>query len=77
MLTACEADYRGRTGYAERDYPQGLTLRLWRDQVAAVDVAVIARAAREPRLIPVRVREARLSALKRAMHHNAATRPTG
>jgi len=27
VLTACEADYRGRTGYAERDYPQRTRLQ--------------------------------------------------
>lgn len=67
MLTACEADYRGRTGYADRDYPQGETLRRLRRAVAAVDVGTIARAAREPGLIPQHIRAARVAALKAAI----------
>jgi tRNA nucleotidyltransferase (CCA-adding enzyme) len=67
MLIACEADYRGRTGYAERGYPQAAALRQWREAVAAVDVAAIARSAQETRLIPARIREARLVVLKERM----------
>jgi tRNA nucleotidyltransferase (CCA-adding enzyme) len=67
MLTACEADYRGRTGYADRDYPQGETLRRLRRAAAAVDVGAIARAAREPGLIPQHIRAARVAALKAAI----------
>lgn len=66
MLIACEADYRGRTDYAERPYPQGETLRRLRDAAAAVDARAIAAAAPEPRLIPIRVREARIAAIRRA-----------
>lgn len=64
MLIACEADYRGRTGYAERPYPQRETLRGLLAAVAAVDVGAIARAAREPRLIPEHIRAARIAAIK-------------
>jgi tRNA nucleotidyltransferase (CCA-adding enzyme) len=63
MLTACEADYRGRTGYEERPYPQAETLRRAQAAVAALDVGAIARAA-EPRLIPERIRAARIAAIK-------------
>jgi len=65
MLTACEADYRGRTGYEERPYPQGDTLRGLRDAAAAVDVQAIA-AATEPPLIAQRIRQARIAAIRRA-----------
>ncbi len=67
MLTACEADYRGRTGYAERHYPQGEILRGLLEAVAALDVGAIARTAREPRLIPERIRAARIAAIKTQM----------
>lgn len=66
MLVACEADYRGRSGYEERGYEQG---RIWRELKAAaceVDVGAVARAAREPRLIPMQIRQARVGAIKAA-----------
>jgi tRNA nucleotidyltransferase (CCA-adding enzyme) len=66
MLIACEADYRGRTGYAERPYPQGDTLRRLRDAAAAVDTQAIAAGAPAPRLIPTRIREARIAAIRLA-----------
>jgi tRNA nucleotidyltransferase (CCA-adding enzyme) len=73
MLTACEADYRGRTGYADREYPQGETLRRLQAAVAAVDVGAVARAAREPRLIPEHIRAARVAVLKTAMRNASET----
>jgi tRNA nucleotidyltransferase (CCA-adding enzyme) len=66
MLTACEADFRGRTGYSERLYPQGETLRRLLDAAAAVDLGAIA-AATEPGLIPQRVRRARIAAIRQAL----------
>ncbi|HYN79410.1 MAG TPA: multifunctional CCA addition/repair protein [Lamprocystis sp. (in: g-proteobacteria)] len=66
MLTACEADFRGRTGYAERSYPQGETLRRLLAAAAAVDVGAIAAAAPTPRLIPERIRQARITAIRQA-----------
>lgn len=66
MLAACEADYRGRTGYARRAYPQGETLRRLHAAAAAVDVGAIARAAGEPQLIRQRTHEARVAAVKSA-----------
>ncbi|MBK1724131.1 multifunctional CCA addition/repair protein [Thiocystis violacea] len=64
MLTACEADYRGRTGYAQRAYPQAEILRALLAAVTALDVGAIAREAAEPRLIPERIRAARIAAIK-------------
>jgi tRNA nucleotidyltransferase (CCA-adding enzyme) len=65
MLTACEADFRGRTGYAQRSYPQGATLRRFLDAAVAVDVAgIAAAAAAEPRLIPQHIRQARVAAIR-------------
>ncbi len=66
MLTACEADSRGRTGYEERPYPQGEMLRRLLDTVAGLDVGAIALTAREPRLIPERIRAARIGVIKAA-----------
>ncbi|SDX75530.1 tRNA nucleotidyltransferase (CCA-adding enzyme) [Allochromatium warmingii] len=64
LLTACEADFRGRGGYAERSYPQAERWRQVLHAVAAVDAGAIARAEPEPRLIPQRLRAARLRAIK-------------
>jgi tRNA nucleotidyltransferase (CCA-adding enzyme) len=72
MLTACEADYRGRTGYADRQYPQGETLRRLHAAAAALDVGAVARAAREPRLIPERIHAARVGAIKEAMRSDSS-----
>ena len=38
MLLACEADFRGRAGWADRSYPQGDALRSARSAAAAVQV---------------------------------------
>jgi tRNA nucleotidyltransferase (CCA-adding enzyme) len=72
MLTACEADYRGRTGYAEREYPQGATLRRLHAAATALDVGAVARATREPRLIPQRIHAARVGAIKGAMQSHSS-----
>jgi len=66
MLVACEADYRGRGGYAERDYAQGHCMRRIVADVLALDVSGIAAAAREPRLIKPLIREARIDAVRRS-----------
>ncbi len=74
MLIACEADFRGRTGHAERDYSQGETLRRLRVAVAAVDVGTIAQASQDKALIPQRIRSARVAALKLAMQVESVDR---
>jgi len=64
ILAACEADYRGRSGHAERDYPQA---RLWRAALAAVravDAGAIARSCADPVQIPVRIHAARVAAIR-------------
>lgn len=66
MLTACEADYRGRTGYAERPYPQVEALRQVHAAAAQVDSAAIARDAQERDRIPELIRRARLGAIRAA-----------
>jgi tRNA nucleotidyltransferase (CCA-adding enzyme) len=64
MITACEADYRGREGYEERHYPQGARLRRLLAAARAVDAGAIARAEGEPAAIPERIREARIAAIR-------------
>lgn len=66
MVLACEADFRGRTGYAERPYPQGVQLIRLQAAAAAVDVRSIAAAASEPRLIQAHIRQARVAAIRAA-----------
>jgi len=66
MVTACEADFRGRAGYEERDYTQGARLRRLLAAARAVDAGAIARAAEDPARIPERIRETRIGAIRAA-----------
>jgi tRNA nucleotidyltransferase (CCA-adding enzyme) len=75
MLTACEADFRGRTGYADRPYPQAEELGRVFDAALAVDVAALAVAAAEPRLIAQRIRQARITAIRQARPDRATPEP--
>jgi tRNA nucleotidyltransferase (CCA-adding enzyme) len=77
MLIACEADFRGRTGYADRSYPQAGELRRLFDAALAVDVAALAVAAAEPRLIARRIRQARITAIRQARPDRATPEPAG
>jgi len=67
VLSACEADYRGRAGYQEREYPQAAHLRRLLAVVTDVDASSIAASEPEPAKIPERIREARIGALREAM----------
>jgi tRNA nucleotidyltransferase (CCA-adding enzyme) len=63
VLGACEADYRGRLGCAEREY---LAASLWRkalQAIQAVDAGDIARTCPDPAQIAARVHEARVAAV--------------
>jgi tRNA nucleotidyltransferase (CCA-adding enzyme) len=71
MLIACEADFRGRTGYEDRDYAQGRRWRALAAAVRAVDVRAIAAAA-EPREIQGQIRRARLAAIAAELQLGAA-----
>jgi tRNA nucleotidyltransferase (CCA-adding enzyme) len=66
MLTACEADFRGRGGYAERSYPQAERLRSAFAAAAGLNLGAIV-AGVPPGLIPQRIREARIAAIRRAL----------
>ena len=62
ILGACEADYRGRLGYAEKAYAAGDCWRRTLAAVQAVDAGTIARACTDPTQIPARIHEARVAA---------------
>ncbi len=67
ILGACEADYRGRLGYAEREFAAAALWRAVLEAVQAVDAGAIAQACHDPAQIPARVRAARLAAIARKM----------
>ena len=75
MLIACEADYRGRGGYQERDYLQGQCMRRIVADVLALDVGPIAAAAREPRLIKPNIREARIDVVRQSRQRHCTGAP--
>jgi tRNA nucleotidyltransferase (CCA-adding enzyme) len=66
LLLACEADYRGRGGFADRPYPQADRFRQALAAAASVDVAALARGLR-PDLLPATVHQARVAAIRRLM----------
>jgi tRNA nucleotidyltransferase (CCA-adding enzyme) len=63
MLTACEADSRGRAGFAEHVYVQGDLVRRCAQAARAVDVGAIAKASTDRARIPDDIRRARLRAI--------------
>lgn len=63
VLLACEADYRGRLGFADRPYPQASRLRAVFRAAVAVDAAAIAAAA--PERVAEALRQARVAAIRR------------
>jgi tRNA nucleotidyltransferase (CCA-adding enzyme) len=63
MLLACEADFRGRTGFEERDYPQADLLRRCADAARALNVGAVAAEAKQAAQIPEYIRRARLAAI--------------
>jgi len=66
MLIACEADFRGRSGYQDRPYPQAELLRQLARAARAVDAGAVARGCADRALIPQRLRVARISAIRQA-----------
>lgn len=64
FLRACESDYRGRPGYADRPYPQADRLQAALEAARAVDAGAVARQCASPGLIKDRVYQARLEAVK-------------
>lgn len=68
VLGACEADHRGRLGFANDVYAPAATWRTLLAAVQAVDAGAIARACDTPAHIPARIRAARVEAIKSAAH---------
>ncbi len=69
LLLAAECDYRGRAGFAQRDYPQAPHLLKALAAARGVDAgAVAARCADDRSRIPEAVHAARVSAVKAALH---------
>jgi tRNA nucleotidyltransferase (CCA-adding enzyme) len=64
VLGACEADYRGRLGWEDREYAAAVAWRQALAAVQAVDAGEIARACTAPEQIPERIRATRVAALK-------------
>jgi len=64
ILLACEADYRGRLGWGERDYGQAEAWRVALAAVRAVDAGAIAGATAEPQAIAAAISAARVDALR-------------
>ena len=64
FLLACEADMRGRTGFADHSYPQGDFLRAALAAAQATQLGAAERAALDGAAIGARLREARLAALQ-------------
>ncbi len=68
MIAACEADWRGRPGYAERPWPQAARLRGAADALRSVDAGAIAAAhADSADGIRAALHEARVHAVRAAI----------
>jgi tRNA nucleotidyltransferase (CCA-adding enzyme) len=68
MLRASECDHRGRTGFAERDFPQAAYLESALAAAQSIDAGTIAsetvkRYPEQPQRIPEAVRAARIAAV--------------
>lgn len=64
LLLACEADYRGRTGFEELPYPQRQQFLTWMHALTAIDNEAIATKCSRPGLIEAAIHKARLHAIK-------------
>ncbi len=64
ILTACEADYRGRTGFAESRYRQKAQFLAWLKAATAIDNRTIVANLESPSMIEQAITRARLRAIK-------------
>ncbi|RTL26757.1 MAG: HD domain-containing protein, partial [Rhodocyclaceae bacterium] len=64
LLDACACDYRGRSTYEERPYPQRERLLVALAAVRGVDAGAIARGVADKARIPVEVHAARVAAVR-------------
>ncbi len=63
-LLVCEADFRGRTGYEQRPYPQGDFLRAAFQAAQSVNAGQIAKRCDNPQKIPQQIHLARVHAVR-------------
>lgn len=63
FLLACEADFRGRLGFAERPYPQADRFRAWLGAASQIDLTQVL----VPGLAPEAIRDALAAARERAI----------
>lgn len=66
LLTACEADARGREGLVDRDYPQAAYVRRAADAARAVDAAALAADGLQGSQIAQALRKLRIAAIRQA-----------
>jgi tRNA nucleotidyltransferase (CCA-adding enzyme) len=64
LLQACQCDFNGRLGWAERPYDSPRLLLAVLDAVRSVDAGAIAAACTDKAKIPERIRSARVGAVK-------------
>ena len=67
VIAACESDFRGRPGYADRPYPQADRIRQALAAARAVDAGAIAKATPKGEAIRERVHEARVRSVAQAL----------
>ncbi|MFY9326685.1 MAG: multifunctional CCA addition/repair protein [Georgfuchsia sp.] len=75
ILLACEADYRGRTGYEARRFE---AVERWREfgaVVCNIDAAGIAKRCEDPARIAVAIHDARIAAVTAAIDQPTLNRP--
>jgi len=64
FVLACEADFRGRTGFEDRPYPQGALFREAFEAAQGVNTAAVASGIKDGAEIGRRIRDARVAAVK-------------
>ena len=70
LLQACESDSRGRLGFNERPYPQADRMAAALRAAAAVDSGAIAKQHSEPARIKDAIHQARVAAVRAALHES-------
>ena len=68
LLQACESDSRGRLGFNDRPYPQAERMAAAFKAAAAVDAGAIAKQHSEPERIKEAIHQARVAAVRAALH---------
>jgi tRNA nucleotidyltransferase (CCA-adding enzyme) len=68
FVQACEADYRGRKGFEDREYPQGLNLAAALDASLSVKAKQLDISGLEGRAVGELLRRSRIEAIARVLH---------